>query len=63
MLKKYGTLQEVVRVVGRKENKSLIHINRILDSSHEKFELLISQLNASLISSKNRKEKIKMEEK
>lgn len=48
MLKKYGSFQEIIRVVGRNENDELLQIGQKFDESLQKFSGLISQLKFSL---------------
>jgi NADH dehydrogenase/NADH:ubiquinone oxidoreductase subunit G len=48
MLKKYGSIRDIIRIGGRSENYALTNISHRLDGNLGKFKALISQLALSL---------------
>lgn len=48
MLKKYGSVRDIIRVGGRSENEALTNISYRLDDSLGKFKTMIKQLTLAL---------------
>jgi hypothetical protein len=48
MLKKYGSVRDIIRVGGRSENEALTNISFRLDDSLGKFKAMINQLTLAL---------------
>jgi hypothetical protein len=49
MLKKYGSLDNIIRVLGKKENKELTQISLTFDSTISKLSELIKEFTTALI--------------
>jgi hypothetical protein len=48
MLKKYGSIKEIIRIVGREENNQLTTISQKLDTNINNFSTVIDDLEKSL---------------